>query len=353
MNGLDVGVQFHLPTHRSRTVPELRDLARRCADAGVDQVWVTDNLGSRNLFVVLAALSAVSIDLGAAVMVQYFRSPLEAASALASVSELMGDRELSVGLGRGNPSTALMIETPRAVAFLRETAECLRALWSGATVTARSYPLVAQYFRLVPEASFNLSFAPSHPIRVYGGGSGPLSLKVARSSMDGIIFNGTMFLPMLSLGRLAGMLGTGSGQGEDVPSSLGRRVASVKISVHSDPEVARGFVRPSVATRITSLKMAGLGDAELAALGVDPGEVDALVRERESGASASDLAAAVDDAMIDAVFIAGDPGYCRHRLAEVAAIARDVGFDQLMFSELGPDPEEAVHTLLEEVLAGL
>ena len=59
------------------------------------------------------------------------------------------------------------------------------------------------------------------------------------------------------------------------------------------------------------------------------------------------------DAMLDAMFVAGDPAYCRERLAEVSAIASEYGFEQLMFSELGPNPLESLRLLSEELIPSL
>ncbi len=57
---------------------------------------------------VLAALSgSLKIKLGTAITVQYFRNPVDLADMVASLSELMEGRELSIGLGFGNPRTHL------------------------------------------------------------------------------------------------------------------------------------------------------------------------------------------------------------------------------------------------------
>ena len=61
----------------------------------------------------------------------------------------------------------------------------------------------------------------------------------------------------------------------------------------------------------------------------------------------------IPDSAIDAIFVAGDPVQCTEKLREVAAMARQHGYRQLMFSELGPDEEEALHLLCDEVLPGL
>ena len=57
--------------------------------------------------------------------------------------------------------------------------------------------------------------------------------------------------------------------------------------------------------------------------------------------------------MVDAIFIAGEPGECLDRMLEVHNIAQSQGFHQLMFSELGPDVDEALGLLVDEVIPSL
>ena len=91
------------------------------------------------VFVVLAALvSNVPIKLGTAVMVLYFRNPVEIAGALASIGELMEGRELSIALGQGQPVTPTLIRVVKPIRALRETAQCLTHLLHGETVTIRN-----------------------------------------------------------------------------------------------------------------------------------------------------------------------------------------------------------------------
>lgn len=348
MKGLEVGIQVHLPTHATTTLPELKELARRLSGEGVEQLWFTDNLGSRSLLVVLAALAPVPIRLGAAVMVQYFRSPLEAAAALASVTELTEGRELSVGLGRGNFATAGAVGMPRAIGFLRETARALSALWSGGALVADEALLLADYFHLAPGTSLSLAFSPAAPIRLYGGGSGPLSIKAARELMDGMLLNGTMFLPALRLGWLEAMVR--SSRASRGAEAGFRRVADLKVAVHEDRRVAREFARRSVGQRMVSLRRSGLSDEDFSALGVDPGSVDELAGALAAGRRPGEVSSLVSDAMVDAVFVAGDPLECRERLENVAAASSRLGIDQLMFSEIGPEPMP-VALLLDKVVS--
>ena len=99
---MDIGIQLHLPTYRALTVPQLVELGQVAQAGGVGQIWVTDNLQSRNAFVVLAAMAAnVPVDLGTAVTVQYFRNPVDVADAAAAISEMMGAHELAIGAGQG------------------------------------------------------------------------------------------------------------------------------------------------------------------------------------------------------------------------------------------------------------
>ena len=59
---------------------------------------------------------------------QYFRSPVDLAGFIATLSELMDGRGLSIGLDRGNPRTLSLIRTPWPVSALRETARSVRRL---------------------------------------------------------------------------------------------------------------------------------------------------------------------------------------------------------------------------------
>lgn len=57
--------------------------------------------------------------------------------------------------------------------------------------------------------------------------------------------------------------------------------------------------------------------------------------------------------MIDTVFVAGDPAACREQLVEICAMAREHGFYQLMFSELGPNAAEALDLLCMELIPAI
>ena len=188
----EIGIQLHLPTFGKASLTDIVRLGRIAHAGGISQVWVTDNLRSRNPYVVLTALAgSVPLKLGTAVTVQYFRSPVDIADSVAAITDLMDGREFSLGLARGNRSTPRFVNVVKPVTMLRETAQSLRRLLNGEAVHFADYPAVASYFNLKPEVSFALNFRPKSPVLLYCGSNGPRGLAIGGASMDGIIFGGT------------------------------------------------------------------------------------------------------------------------------------------------------------------
>ena len=352
-NRIEAGVQLHLPTYSELSMVELTGIATSAAQAGFDQIWVTDNLHCRNTFVVLAAFApVVEAKLGTAIMAQYFRSPVESARALMTVSELMDGRELTVGIGTGNPHTSRLIEMPRRVGFMKQTMQCLRQLLAGKEVLIDDYPILGDYFRFAPGALLHVSAQPAGPITLYGGGNGPKGLALAGELMDGLIFGWTTKLNE-TLGRLKGKLDIVSDAANAAARESGfRRVTEVKIAVAADHEVARDFVRrkSSCGRKTLGMRKRGYTDDDYIALGINPDDVNALDRASQVSGPYTDFGDLVTDGMIDASYIAGSPDYCAERMIEFAAMASERGFDQVIFSELGPDPVIALELLSEHVL---
>ena len=354
MAPMQVGIQLHLPTHRLLTIPELVALGKVAKSGGVTQLWVTDNLQSRNSFVVLAALAAnVPINLGTAVTVQYFRNPVDVADAAAAISEMMDAPELGIGLARGNRSMLGYMNAVKPISMLRETAQCLDRLLAGEEVIIGDYPTLVSYFNFVPGASFRLNFRPKTSIRLYCGGNEPLSLAVGGEFMDGLIFGGE-FQAVARTGRLPELLRTF----DAAASKAGKRgnlpkVAEIKLSVSRDRDAAREFARHGAGRRLLNLRWRGFTPEDIQRLGVTPREVDCLEKADREGASPAQFDHLVTDTMIDAIYVAGDPAYCREQMVEVHKTAQDQGFQQLMFSELGPNADESTRLLCDEIIPNL
>ncbi len=354
MSRLEAGIQFHLPTYAHVPLPHLVELAGEAEAKGVAQLWVTDNLRSRHAYVALTALaSRLKIKLGTAVTVQYFRNPVELADLVATLSELMDGRELSIGLGRGNPRTPNLIRTPRPVSMLRETAQSLRRLLAGESVCFADYPNLLAYFNFNPAAAFRLNFHPATPVRLYCGSNGPLGMAVGGADMDGLIFGGH-YVAALGTGQVPALLDAfdraipPERAGTAVP-----KVAEIKISLSRDPGAAREFVKESAGRRVLNMYRQGYTPEDIQRMGVPLPEVERLDQADKNGAAEAEFNALVTDSMIDAIFIAGRPGDCLERLLEVQETARQQGFGQLMFSELGPDVDEALSLLCDEIIPAL
>ena len=354
MSDLETGIQFHLPTYAHVPLPHLVELASRAEAKGVDQIWVTDNLRSRQCFVVLAAMAShLKVKLGTAVTVQYFRNPVDLADSIATLSELMDGRELSVGLGRGNPRTPSLIRTPRPVSVLRETAQSVRRLLAGKAVCFADYPNLLDYYHFNPSATFQLNFTPATPVRLYCGSNGPLGMAVGGETMDGLIFGGH-YMAALRTGRVPELLNAfdealpPNREGKGVP-----RVAEIKISLSRNGSAAREFVKESAGNRVLNMYRQGYTTEDIERLGLALPDVERLDQADRNGATEEEFDDLVTDAMVDAIFIAGTPGDCLERMLEVRDTAREQGFGQLLFSELGPDVDEALALLCDEVIPAL
>lgn len=351
---MEIGIQYHLPTYAHVPLPHLIELSQAAEAAGVSQIWVTDNLRSRQAFVTLAAMACnVEIKLGTAVAVQYFRNPVDLADSVATLSELMDGRELSIGLGRGNPRTPRLIRTPRPVSVLGETALSLRRLLDGEGVCFADYPALLSYYHFNPDATFQLNFRAADPVKVYCGSNGPLGMAVGAETMDGLIFGGH-YLAALRTGRVPELLGI---YDDALPAGTNPadapRVAEIKIAVSRDADRARNWVRESSGHRVLNMYRQGYTHEDIERTGVSIADAQRLDAAEKNGATGDDFDALVTDAMVDAIFIAGAPGECAERMVEVKKIAESQGFGQLLFSELGPDADEAMSLLCEQVFPAL
>lgn len=348
----EYGLQFHLASTVERyATPDLVALGELAERAGFTQVWVTDNLGARNPFVVLAALAPrVRIKLGAAVVVQYFRNPVDLADTIATLSELTGGREIGVGLARGSlTKTRRYVRASDPVAILSETAGMLRRLLTGDGVRFAEYPALTSYFNLSPDGEGRLGMRPPGPVVLYGGGNGPRALAVAGRTMDGVIYGGSFVAAARggTIGRSMEIADRAAGR--TAPGKTLRKVAEINVSLSADRAAARRYAGPFAATVIDHLRATGYAADDFRRLGVEPEDVERLVAARRAGATEDAAAAMVTDGMIDATVIAGDPEACAPRLGAACAAAVRLGFHQVMFSKLGPDYNEAI-TLLARAL---
>jgi alkanesulfonate monooxygenase SsuD/methylene tetrahydromethanopterin reductase-like flavin-dependent oxidoreductase (luciferase family) len=351
----EVGLQFvtHLANHYS--VPELVRLARFAADNGFDHIWVNDNIRYRSQLVVLTAIaSRVPVCLGTAIMVPYFHNPLDVADALGALSELCEGREISIGIARGDLGQSPQhVEPLKPILMVSETTRFLRRALAGEEIAYSEYPFLRDFYHLHPSGKFRLAFKPGAAFKFYGGGNGPQSLRMCGRVMDGLLSSGT-YIPMLKAGRLPGMLATADQAAREVnPGKRLRKVCELNVSISSDRVKAIEFPKRQVAHSILQWEALGFTQEEYAKMGVQREQVLKLKETFGAGATVEEASKLVTEHMVKTYYAAGTPNEVRDQIIELAGAAGKLGYDHIAFAKLGPDYEEAINLLADQVVPAL
>lgn len=348
----EFGLQFTLHIANHYSVPELVRLADLARQEGFRQVWVNDNLGYRSVFTVLTAMaSRVPVKLGTAILVPYFRNPVDVAGTLATLSELTEGREFSVGIARGAKAPAgQQVYMPKPIAMVRETTLFLQSLLRGETVAAKEYPVVAGYHQLREDAQYRLAFPPRSPIRFYSGGNGPKIHAIAGHIMDGVLVGGA-FIPLMRLGRLAPLMDIAYNAASAAdPGKRLKNVCEINVSISKDRARAKRFPKPYVVQIILEW---GFTEDEYRSLGITPEKVRAVRAACGQGATIEEAAEMISDDEVGSCFVAGDAEECREQLVPLFEEATRLGFKQISLAKLGPDYEDAIRLLSRDIVGKL
>jgi alkanesulfonate monooxygenase SsuD/methylene tetrahydromethanopterin reductase-like flavin-dependent oxidoreductase (luciferase family) len=351
----ELGLQFVIHLANQYTVPELVRLARFAADKGFQQIWVNDNIRYRNQLVVLTAIAShVRIRLGTAIMVPYFHNPLDVADSLGALSELCEDREISVGIARGDLGQSPQhVEALKPIAMVSETVRLLRRALTGEEIRYAEFPFLRDFYHLNPNGQFRLAFKPQSSFRFYGGGNGPQALRMCGRVMDGLISSGT-YIPMLKAGRLTGMLATADKAAQEVdPSKRLRKVCELNVSISRDRATAIEFPKRQVAHSILQWEALGFTPEEYTKMGVAREQVLKLKEAFTAGATVEEASALVSEHMVKTYYAAGRPEEVRDQIVELVGAAGRLGYDHVAFAKLGPDYEEAITLLADQVVPAL
>lgn len=348
----DIGLQFTIHIANQYKVPDLVRLAHIACDQGFEQVWVNDNLGTRNIFVVLAAMATkVPIRLGSAILVPYFRNPVDLADSIAAITELTNGRELSIGIARGAHAIAGHQVTPeKPLTTVRETVSSIKALLGGETVKFSDYPQIGAFFHLNPDWEFKLEFDAQAPVRFYSGGNGPKILQIAAKIMDGILIGG-YYIPLVRTGRLAAMLNPPRTRAAEAQPEISQYdTCELNVSISRNRDAAFQFAKPYVSHMLISLKQMGFTDDEFKTIFVEPALVAAVDEAFMKGASVAQAAKIIPDKAVKSCFVVGEPEECKDQILELMEHAQNLKFGQVCLAKLGPDYEEAMTLLRQEVL---
>ena len=348
----ELGLQFvtHLANHY--TVPDLVRLAQLAADKGFQQIWINDNIRYRGQLVVMTAIAArVPIRLGTAIVVPYFHNPLDMADSFAALSELCGDKEISIGVARGDLGQSPQhVQALKPLAMVSETVQFLRRALAGEETAYAEYPFLQEFYRLNPSGKFRLAFKPQSIFKFYGGGNGPQALRLCGRVMDGLISSGT-YIPMLKAGRLPEMLASADrSAAETDPNKRLRKICELNVSISSDRDKAIEFPKRQVSHSILQWEALGFTSEEYAKLGVQREQVLELKEAYASGATVEAASKLVTEAMVKSYYAAGRPEEVRDQIIELVAAANRLGYDHIAFAKLGPDYEEAITLLANEIV---
>jgi alkanesulfonate monooxygenase SsuD/methylene tetrahydromethanopterin reductase-like flavin-dependent oxidoreductase (luciferase family) len=325
------------------------------ADKGFEQIWVNDNIRYRGQLIVMTAIAArVPIRLGTAIMVPYFHNPLDMTDSFAALSELCGNKEISLGVARGDLGQSPQhVQALKPVTMVSETVRFLRRALAGDEIAYGEYPFLLEFYHLNPNGKFRLAFKPEATFKFYGGGNGPQSLRMCGRVMDGLISSGT-YIPMLKAGRLPGMLATADAAARELdPKKRLRKICELNVSISRDRQKAIEFPKRQVSHSILQWEALGFTSEEYTKLGVRREQVLNLKQAYVSGATVEEASSLVTETMVKTYYAAGRPEEVRDQIIELAGEAGRLGYDHVAFAKLGPDYDEAINLLTDQVVPAL
>lgn len=337
------------------TAGEVVELAQRL-DRHFGHLWLSDNLGYRNTTVLLAGIAAATTDMGLGTFTAYpyGRSPVDTASSLATVQELMNGRDLAYGISRGSRAVTDLYRGERPLHLLREHIATLRSLLAGGDVSVDDVPEVARVHGLRPGRRLQTQLDPVN-VPVLVASTGPRTLRLAGEVADGIQFvtqqptQSAALLDDPSFPVASGLAQVDAGLEESRRDGPFRRVYGIAVSVAADPDDAVDFARRQVAGVLATKR-----EEQLVAVGIDP-DIGRRVRAAmDGGAGLEEASAQVPKAVVRRLIATGPASEVAEQIGESIDRSRKWGFEEhFLCFPLGPDIKDAVDTLVADVLPSL
>ena len=282
-NDYSLGIMF-----RREYVPEeLPGFARKAEEAGFDELWVVEDCfyGSGIASAATALPGTDTITVGLGIMPAVVRNPVFAAMEIATLARLHPGRFLP-GFGHGVAGWMRQIGAfPKSqLKALEEVTVAIRALLAGEQLTFNG--------RYVHLDQTQLVHPPEQVPPISLGVAGPKSLALSGRVADGTILGEYSAPKYISWAReqiTSGKLEAGHDRDHRLTLFAFACAASATAT-------ARQELRPMVASAVASRGM----NAKLASMGIMP-----QVREYREGGGQQRLEAAMPDAWIDQLAIAG------------------------------------------------
>ncbi len=318
------GIEFlaNEPAHK------LAELVAFSEENGLEYAWITDHYNNRDSFSLLTYIASKTntIKLGPGVTNPYTRSPLQLASAIATLDEISGKRAV-LGIGPGDRVTfeSAGIKWERPVETVKETVDIIRKLLSGKKTAYEG--------SIYNIKTARLNFVKDIKIPVYIGAQGKKMLTLAGAIGDGVLVNASHpldfkeALPLLAQG------------GADLSHFDVGAYTSFSVAENRDDAV-------KAAKPVVAFIVAGSPDSVFERHGIDMKDVVAVRSGFKKGFA--DAVNAVTDEMIDAYSICGTPAECMERIEELV----DAGVTQIIpGSPLGPDRVRAIKLIGKEIIS--
>jgi 5,10-methylenetetrahydromethanopterin reductase len=318
MNAAPVGLVLG-----SHLAPEqIASTARLGEELGFTELWLAeDYFFTGGIAGAAAALGATSeIPIGLGIVSAMVRHPAALAMEVSTLARMYPGR-VRPGIGLGVPSWVRQMRLmPRSrVGAMRECVSSVRRLLSGEELTEQG-----EYFSF---DRVKLTYPPPEPVPVFMGIIGPKMLHLSGEIADGTIGSvmaGTRYLPWAREQIAAGQAAAGR-------SGAAHPFAAFTIfSIDADREKARAAIRSTMAFYLAA-------DPDNAMTNVY-GIAD-RTRELAAGGARA-VEAAIEEAWVDDLVVAGDPAECTERIRALL----DAGADTVV---LFPAPAERAREMLE------
>ncbi|PSQ17124.1 LLM class flavin-dependent oxidoreductase [Halobacteriales archaeon QS_8_69_26] len=276
------------------------ELATRAEDLGYDSVWVSELWGEHS-FVQLTELAhgTDEVDLGTAIVNVYSRTPAVLAMAVASLSRVAGDR-VRLGVGTSTPKA---VEDLHGMGFespVRRTHEAIELVEAYTAGEGR----VEYEGEVFDVADFP---ALDADVPVYNAALGPANRRATGRVADGWLPHN---VPFADLGEAFETVADAAREAGRDPEEI--RVAPyAPAAVADDAESARAAVRGHLAYYVGSAEA-----YERAAARRFPGAAAEVAEHWRSGDREA-ARAAVTDAMVEGLSVAGTPAKARDQLADL------------------------------------
>lgn len=315
-------------------ITDYLDAAAVVAAAGLQRAWIAETRGPDALITAALIAREQPLEVGTAIVPVYNRSPAILAMAAADIARLSAGRPVHLGLGAGGK---VLIEQwhgipfERSLAHMRDAIAIIRQAVAGEHTAVEGDGWSSQRFSLLAP--------PPNPsnVHIYVGGMGPKMQTLAATLADGLIL--TWVSARILRQRVPLLRADVEAAGRTMDNF--RLVARVYVAVTDDPESVREHVRQELVEYVRSPPYARY----FRSIGFQD-EADGV--ERAFAAGDRDASrAAISDALLDEVFIAGPADEVVERVREF----RDAGAADVMVQPVGRprggDPLDTIRALGE------